>query len=45
MYTTRDPTEPWEELQGPENVLWPNLIEKGNGYALQLFKMFSYGQH
>jgi hypothetical protein len=34
--------EPWKVLQGPDNVSWPNFIEKGNGLSLQAFKMFLY---
>jgi hypothetical protein len=33
MSTTRAATKPWKVLQGPENVSWPNFIEKGNGYC------------
>jgi hypothetical protein len=34
--------EPWKVLQGPDNISWPNFIEKENGQLLQAFKMFSY---
>jgi hypothetical protein len=30
-------SEPWKVLQGPDNVSWPNFLEKGNGKSLQAF--------